>query len=135
MFSFSAGGYFDEIYNQLWFVQRIKVEYFNALATVSTKVPQTERGMNTLKNSLKKVCELAVYNGFLGAGTWNGSETFGNQEDFHRNIQEFGFYIYSAPVSQQTQTMRATREAPVIQIAGKESGAIHSGSVIIRFEA
>ena len=42
--------------------------------------------------------------------------------------------IISSPISAQLQTARAGRNAPVIQIAGKEAGAIHSGSVILSFE-
>lgn len=135
VFSNSNGGYFDEIYNRLWFVQYVKVVMFNALATVRTKIPQTESGMNTLKNAVKKACELGVYNGFLAPGTWNGSETFGNPEDFYRNISDYGFYIYSMPIAQQAQADREQRVAPVVQIAAKEAGAIHSASLLIYFEA
>lgn len=126
--------YFDSVYNRLWFIQKLKVEMFNSLATTSTKIPQTEPGMDKLKTTARKVCQAAVYNGFLAPGTWNGSDTFGNQDDFYRNIEDFGFYIYSAPVNQQTQTERQTRRAPVIQIAGKEAGAIHGADLIVNFE-
>ena len=64
--------------------------------------------------------------------------TFGeskNVEDFERNISDFGYYIYSRPVREQSQTTRASRAAPVVQIAGKEAGAFHSGSIIVQFEA
>lgn len=131
----SGGECFDQLLNRLWFVQTSKVTLFNVLAKTSTKIPQTEAGMNTLKNAFKKVANQAVYNGFLAAGTWNSSETFGNQEDFLRNIAEFGFYIYSAPISEQSQTDREARKAPVVQFAGKEAGAIHSASLLIYFEA
>lgn len=129
------GNYFDDVYNRLWFKQTMKVAIFNVLATTGTKIPQTETGMNNLKAGARKVCEQAVYNGFLAPGTWNGSETFGNPEDFHRNIEDFGFFIYSLPISQQSQEDRLARKAPVIQIAGKQAGAIHSASIIVSFEA
>lgn len=131
----SGGLYFDQMLNRLWFVQTSKVTLFNVLAQTSTKIPQTEAGMNTLKNALKKVAVQAVYNGFLAAGTWNSSETFGNQEDFLRNIEDYGYYIYSMPISQQLQADREARKAPVMQFAGKEAGAIHSASLLIYFEA
>ena len=131
----SGGLYFDQILNRLWFNQRLKVQYFNTLAGTATKIPQTEAGMNSVKNALRSVCDLAVYNGFLAAGKWNGSDKFGNVEDFVRNIADFGYYIYSAPVASQSQTTRASRAAPVVQIAGKEAGAFHSGSIIVQFEA
>jgi hypothetical protein len=131
----SGGLYFDQMLNRMWFRQTAKVQYFNTLAGTATKIPQTESGMNTVKNALRQLCDLAVYNGFLAAGKWNGADKFGNEEDFLRNISDFGYYIYSSPISEQLQTARAGRNAPIIQIAGKEAGAIHSGSVILSFEA
>jgi len=130
-----VGQYFDQLINRLWFTQTVKVEVFNTLAGTNSKIPQTETGMNSIKNTIKKVADKAVLNGFLGAGTWNSADTFGNQEDFLRNISEVGYYIYSQPVSNQTQTERETRKAPVFQFAGKEQGAIHSADLILNFEA
>lgn len=130
-----APEYFDQLLNRLWFTQTAKVTLFNVLARTSTKIPQTEAGMNMLKNAFKGVAVQAVYNGFLAPGKWNSSETFGNQEDFLRNISEYGFYIYSMPISQQLQTEREARKAPVMQFAGKEAGAIHSCDLLIYFEA
>lgn len=130
-----APEYFDQLLNRLWFTQTAKVALFNVLARTGSKIPQTEAGMNILKNALKAVANQAVYNGFLAAGQWNSSETFGNQEDFLRNISEFGFYIYSMPIREQLQADREARKAPVIQFAGKESGAIHSASLLVYFEA
>lgn len=130
-----APEYFDQLLNRLWFVQTSKVTLFNTLARTSSKIPQTEAGMNTLKNAFKQVAIQAVYNGFLAAGKWNSSETFGNQDDFLRNIQDYGFYIYSMPISEQLQADREERKAPVIQFAGKEAGAIHSASLLVYFES
>lgn len=127
--------FFDDVYNRLWFKLRMRVQLFNALATTSTKIPQTETGMNKVKNAARQVCDLAVYNGFCAPGAWNGSETFGNQDDFYRNIEDFGYYIYSAPVSEQLQAEREQRIAPVIQIAVKQAGAIHKIDLILYFEA
>lgn len=127
--------YFDDIYNRLWFELTMRVELFNALATTSTKIPQTETGMNNLKSAARAVCQRGVYNGFMAPGTWNGTDTFGDQDDFYRNIEDFGFYVYSAPVSQQSQSKRETRVAPVVQVACKQAGAIHKMNLIINFEA
>lgn len=130
----SGGLYFDQLLNRMWFRQTARVQYFNALSGTPTKIPQTEAGMNAIKNALRSLCDLAVYNGFLAAGHWNGADKFGNEEDFMRNIEDFGYYMYSMPIAQQLQTDRLARKAPVIQIAGKEAGAIHSGSLILSFE-
>lgn len=127
--------FFDDIYNRLWFKQAVRVAMFNALATTNTKIPQTEQGMDYLKKAARAVCQQGVYNRFLGAGTWNGEFLFGDPDDFARNISDFGYYIYSLPVSQQAQSERTARIAPVIQIAVKQAGAIHSASIVITVEA
>ena len=127
--------YFDDVYNRLWFKQAMKVAIFNALANINTKIPQTEEGMDYLKKSARQVCQQAVYNRFLAPGQWNGEFPFGNPQDFDRNISDFGYYVYSLPITQQSQTERLARKAPVIQIAGKQAGAVHSASIIVTFEA
>lgn len=127
--------YFDDIYNRLWFKQAMKVAIFNALATTNTKIPQTEQGMDYLKKAARGICQQAVYNRFLAPGTWNGEFLFGNPADFARNIEDFGYYIYSLPVAEQAQSERLARVAPVIQIAGKQAGAFHSASIVVTFEA
>ena len=127
--------YFDQVYNSIWFVNALQTEYFNALATTPTKVAQTEAGMTYIKKRTGKVCAQAVINGYLAPGKWNKVDTFGNPDDFHRNIQEFGYFQYTQPIAEQLQTERENRVAPLLQIAGKEAGAIHSGSVTINFEA
>lgn len=127
--------YFDQVANQIWFVNAIQREVFNVLATTRTKIPQTTAGMNMLANACKRVCLQGVTNGYLAPGTWNSTDTFGDLEDFYRNIEEQGFYIYYQPVSQQSQSEREQRIAPVIQIAAKEAGAIHSANILIYIEA
>ena len=59
-------------------------------------------------------------------------KTFGNPEDLARNIKDAGYFIYSQPIAMQNPTERTARKAPVVQIAAKESGAIHSSNVIVQ---
>ena len=127
--------YFDQVANQIWLVTSIQYALFNVLATTRTKIPQTTAGMNMLANACKRVCLQAITNGYSAPGTWNSTDTFGVQEDFYRNIEEQGFYIYYLPISQQAQSEREERIAPAIQIALKEAGAIHSANVLIYVEA
>jgi hypothetical protein len=126
-----ANDFYDNQYNLQWFVGAVEVAYFNALATVATKIPQTESGMTTVKTSIRVVCEQAVNNGFIAPGSWNSATFFGDQVDLIANIAQRGYYIYSSPVSQQLQAVRVTRAAPLIQIAIKYAGAIQSGTVVI----
>lgn len=118
--------YFDQVYNLGWFVDALQVALFNYLASAATKIPQTESGMDGLKSVVRQVCLQAVNNSYVAAGQWNSATTFGNQQNFLLNIQQAGFYVYSTPISQQSQADRAARIAPLIQIALKEAGAINS---------
>lgn len=134
VYSNDNNGYTDDIDNQLWLKKALEVAGFNFLRQTNTKIPQTEQGVAGLRNAYAQVCEQAIRNGVAGAGTWNGAVPFGDPEDFKRNIEEKGYYIYSIPVAQQSQTDREKRVAPVIQIGLKMSGAIHSSEVIVNIE-
>ncbi len=127
--------FFDNVYNLQWFVGALQVALFNALATTNTKIPQTEFGMDILKNAARTVCEQAVTNQFLAPGTWTSPTTFGNQQNLYNNIAQRGYYIFSSPVSQQLAASRAARQAPLTQIAIKYAGAIQSASVVVNVNA
>ncbi len=127
--------FFDQIYNLGWFVSALQIAGFNYLAQTSTKVPQTENGMDGLKGAYRAVCEQAVTNQYSAPGTWTSPTTFGNQADLMANIAQRGYYIYSAPIATQSQVTREAREAPLCQIALKEAGAIHKSTVIVYVNA
>lgn len=129
-----GGMYFDQVANQIWFLNTIQRAVFNTLAQTQTKIPQTEAGLEKLTKAIRNVCNQGVTNGFIAPGTWNSTDTFGNYEDFYRNIEEFGYYIYHQPVVEQAQSEREQRQAPLYQIAAKEAGAIHSANIIITIE-
>jgi hypothetical protein len=128
--STGGNGYSDNVYNLTWLLNSLQVSTFNTLATTSTKIPQTEAGMNTIKSSISQVLNQAVANGFLAPGTWTGA-LFGNPASLATNIKQYGYYVYSQPVSQQLQSQRAQRIAPLVQIAVKYAGAIQSVNGII----
>jgi len=135
VFTAGANGFFDRVYNRIWFVSSIQIAGFNILAETSTKIVQTEQGLDVLKGAYRRVCEQAVANQYAAPGEWDDPNRFGNIADFDRNIEERGYYIYSQPVSQQDPTARAARQAPLVQIALKEAGAIHSAAVIVNINA
>ncbi len=126
--------YIDQVQNSIWFKNAIQIAVFNTLAQTRTKIPQTEPGMQILINAISDVERQAVSNGYLAPGKWNSPDTFGDLDDFHRNIEENGYYNYHQPVALQAQSEREQRKAPLIQIAGKEAGAIHSASILIYIE-
>ena len=123
--------FFDDVYNLDWILGALEVAGFNYLRSAGTKIPQTEAGMDGLKGAYRRVLAQAVANGFIAPGEWTGADTFGNPEDFKRNISDYGFYIYSVPVALQPVADRTAREAPVCSIALKFAGAIHSSDVLV----
>jgi len=129
--SHGANEFYDDVYNLNWFIGALEVAGFNYLRTTGTKIPQTEAGMIGLKNEYRAICSQAATNGFLAPGTWTSPDTFGDPENFKSNISSFGYFIYSSPVSTQPAADRALRKAPLIQIAVKFAGAIHSTDVIV----
>lgn len=131
VFTSGANQFFDQVYTDLAFVLRLRVAGFNALAQTNTKIVQTEEGVNVLKAAYRTVCRQFVTNGKLAPGTWLSPTTFGNPADHIRNIAEQGFFIYSLPISQQSASDRNARIAPLVQIAGKDAGAIHSSDVVV----
>ncbi len=135
VFCSGANSFYDQVYNLRWLVGALQVAGFNYLAQSSTKIPQTESGMDGLKGAYRNVCEQGVTNQYGAPGSWNSSTMFGNQVDFLQNIAQRGYYIYSIPISQQSQVDRAARKAPLVQIAFKEAGAIQSSTVIVNINA
>ncbi|WP_299074736.1 DUF3383 family protein [uncultured Paraglaciecola sp.] len=129
---YSTGGndFFDNIYANLAIKFALETAGFNFLRQTNTKVPQTEAGMNGLKNAYAQVCERFVRNLSIAAGSWTSSETFGDPEIFKQNILDRGYYIYSLPITEQSAVEREARKAPLVQIAIKRAGAIHSSDVI-----
>ena len=130
-FTSGLNRFFDDVYNLQWFIGSIQIAGFNVLAQTSTKIAQTENGVDSLKSAYRKVCEQAVTNQFLAPNSWTSPNTFGVQADFFANILERGYYIYSLPVALQLPSARENRDAPIVQIAVKYAGSIHSSDVIV----
>lgn len=130
VFTSGANMFFDQVYNALWFKAALQVAIFNFLTTTPTKIPQTEAGMDGLKNECRKICAQAVRNGYAAPGTWTSPDVFGDPEALIRCVLDIGYYVYSTPLSLQSTADRAARKAALIQIALKEAGAEHSANVI-----
>lgn len=130
---YSTGGndFFDNVYANLALKFALETSGFNFLRQTNTKVPQTESGMNGLKNAYAQVCERFIRNGSIAAGSWTSSETFGDPEIFKENILDRGYYIYSLPIVQQDAAERELRKAPLVQIAIKRAGAIQTSDVLV----
>ncbi len=133
--STGANDYFDNQYVNAALKFDLETAGFNFLRQTNTKVPQTEQGMNGLKSAYRSVMRQYVTNGALAPGAWNSSQTFGDPVTFLNNVATTGFYIYSLPVSQQAQALRAQRQAPLVQISAKRSGAIQTSNVTVIVQA
>lgn len=134
IFISGANLFSDQIYTRLALQVDLQIAGFNYLAQTTTKIPQTEPGMDGLKATYRAVMKRYVGAGVFAPGTWNSPTRFGNPADHDRNIEEFGFFIFSGPVAQQAQSEREARIAPLVQIAAKEAGAIHSSDVVVLVE-
>lgn len=135
IFCSGENSFFDQIYNLLWLSGALQVAGFNYLRQSNTKIPQTESGMDGLKGAYRSVCEAAVRNNYSAPGVWNSPTVFGVPADLIANVEQAGYYIYSLPVGQQLATDRVARKAPLVQIALKEAGAIHSSNVVVNINA
>lgn len=134
IFISGANLFSDQVYTRLALQVDLQIAGFNYLAQTTTKIPQTETGMDGLKATYQAVMKRYVGVGVFAPGTWNSSTRFGNPADHDRNIEEFGFFIFSIPVAQQAQSVREARIAPLVQIAAKEAGAIHSSDLVVLVE-
>jgi hypothetical protein len=132
LYTSGANGYFDQIYGQFWLKFALQVAGYDYLAQATTKIPQTETGMDGLKNAYRQVLAQGVANGFMAPGSWTSPVVFGNPTILAQSVLAIGYYVYSQPVTQQAQSARVARQAPLVQIAAKMAGAIHTSSVIVQ---
>jgi hypothetical protein len=72
-----------------------------------------------------------VTNGSVAPGRWTSSERFGDPVIFDNNVLTKGYYVFSIPVVQQSSVDREARKAPLVQIAIKRAGAIHTSDVLV----
>lgn len=124
----SGLAYFDEIHGLDWFQDALQNAEYNLLYQSATKIPQTEAGINQIVTVASGVCDEAVNNGLVAAGTWN-ADGFGQL--VRGNYLKSGYYIYVQPLALQSQADREARKSPPMQIALKLAGAIHTLDVVV----
>ncbi|WP_283149012.1 DUF3383 domain-containing protein [Silvimonas soli] len=122
------GSFFDEVHGLDWLQNDVQTAVFNLLYTSLTKIPQTDAGINQIVTTIASRLDQAVANGLVAPGVWNAGG-FGslNQGDTLAK----GYYVYAPPIATQSQADREARKAPVIQVAVKLAGAVHSVDAII----
>lgn len=124
-----ANGYFfDEVHGLDWLQNDLQTAVYNLLYASTTKIPQTDQGINRIVTTICQRLDQAVANGLVAPGQWNGPE-FGALKT--GQYLSTGYYVYAAPVATQSQADREARKAPVIQVAVKLAGAVHFVDVIV----
>lgn len=124
----SNGTFFDVIHGTDWLQNQMQTDIYNALYTSPTKIPQTDAGVAQLAAIVNQDCQLAVTNGLIAPGTWNGPPVGALVTG---QFLSTGFYVFQPTIASQPQTQRAARQAPTIQCAIKLAGAVHFANVII----
>jgi hypothetical protein len=124
----ASGEYTDTIVGADALAAAVQTALFNVLYTTAFKIPQTDVGMAMLTNACVAACTDFVNNGYLAPGTWNAPAVGGlNTGD----LVTLGFYVFAPSMVLQSEADRAARRAPLITIAAKLAGAIHTVDCLI----
>lgn len=124
-----ANGYFfDEVHGTDWLQNQIQTDVYNLLYTSTTKIPQTDAGINQIATVVAQDCQMAVNNGLVAPGTWTGPAIGALVSG---QFLTTGYYIYQPPIASQSVADRAARKAPPIQAAIKLAGAVHFANVLV----
>ena len=123
----SGPAWFDEIHGTDWLANRVQTDLFNILYQ-SPKIPQTNNGIQILVAGTDGGLSQGVTNGLIAPGVWQ-AVGFGtlNYGDYLAK----GWYTWADSVDNQDPADRAARIAPLIQVAIKLAGAVHSSDVVI----
>lgn len=122
------GFFFDEVHGTDWLQNDLQTDIFNLLYESETKIPQTDAGINNIVARVSSRLDQAVTNGLVAPGVWTGP-AIGAISSGATLAQ--GYYVFAAPVATQSSADRAARKAPVIQVAAKLAGAVHSANIIV----
>lgn len=123
------GYYFDERHGADWLQNQVQTDVFDFFYTSPTKIPQTDPGAHQIATVAEQSMDRAVNNGFVAPGIWKSSLEFGKLRTNMALTK--GYYVYMPPIANQSQSDRAARRAPTMQIAAKLAGAFHSAHVAI----
>ncbi len=126
------GGLFaDQVYYRMWLQFQVSSNVFNVLAGTTTKIAQTEEGMDLVKDAVNQAFAQGAVFGYIAPGAWTNPDTFGDPATLVAAVAAKGYYSYSAPVASQSPSNRVARIAVPVQCAVKEAGAIHSAGIFI----
>ena len=116
------GSFFDEKINLDMLSSDIQLNVMDLLYE-NPKVPQTDAGVTQIIHAINQACDSAVNRGFIGPGTWTGSEIYNLK---YGDSLPKGYLVQAATLASQSDADRQARKSPSIYVAIKEAGAIHS---------
>ena len=132
------GGWIDVRYWLDWMVNAIETAVYNLLRQSPARVPQTARGIASIKAVVERVCEAGVLNGGIAPGTVSEAlradiqQVTGNAE-FDGTLNR-GYLVHAGRIAEQAQSDRAQRKAPPLRCWIKGSGAVHSVDIDLTLE-
>lgn len=116
---------FDEVLNLDMLTNDIQAAVMDGLQT-SSKIPQTDPGMDNLLNRIKSPLEKHRNTGFIAPGVWNSAPILSVETG---DILERGYVLMCDSVNNQSQEDREARKAPPIYVLVKLAGAIEQVSI------
>ncbi|RXI46089.1 hypothetical protein DP145_01755 [Clostridium tetani] len=116
---------FDEILNLDILTNNIQSAVINALST-SSKIPQTDYGMDNLLNHITAPLEKARNIGFIAPGIWNTASILSVKTG---DTLSRGYMVLSDSIDEQSQADREARKSPPIYILVKLAGSIEFVSI------
>lgn len=122
------GVFIDEVLGLDWLQYTLQNAIWNLHYQNTTKIPQTDGGMNRYKAVLEERLEQGRTNGLMAAGVWKGDD-FGTLKT--GDYLEKSYYVFINSIDLQDQADREARKAPFIQTAIKLGGAVHSSDVLV----
>lgn len=122
-----SGKFFDEIIGLDKLANDIQINIANYLYQEDS-VPQTTDGVKALCTVTAAACQRAVIRGFLAPGIWSNGTVL---ELKNGDYLDKGYLVLSLPIDDQSDADRQARICPPIYANVKESGSIHSTSIVI----
>lgn len=116
---------FDEVLNLDILKNNIQTSVVNALQS-SSKIPQTDSGMDNLLNHITEPLEKARKIGFIAPGIW---KTGGILSVKTGDPLPRGYIILSDSIDSQSQADREARKSPPVYVLVKLAGAIEYVSI------
>ncbi|WP_027633384.1 DUF3383 family protein [Clostridium hydrogeniformans] len=116
---------FDEILNLDILTNNIQSAVINALQT-SSKIPQTDHGIDNLLNHITAPLEKARNIGFIAPGIWNTASILSVKTG---DTLSRGYMILADSIDEQSQVDREARKSPPIYVLVKLAGSIEFVSI------